>query len=302
MSPVVVIISACGFPGRYLCRHFSRQGREVVAIDRHPHGWSGDGMFLEWDGKSQGPWSLALEGAEAVIDLTDHPDHHESRTISQAIGSCKTAPQLWLQVGNADFYPSHTPTAQDEWTGKPGTGPRSDRDIAREAAFFSAPAPAATRKVLLRTGHIMAHDPGSLFHQLWKLAAQGIGGTAGEPAQRVSWIHAEDFLRAVEFIIQTPLLSGILNCASPEHPTRRDFMRILRETAGMPLGIPVKNWGAGTPWIKPTRLHDAGFCWRWSQPAHAVANLEQRPQLDGFFRKPTPRCVGARVWLPATTR
>ena len=32
MSPVIVIFGANGFLGRYLCRHFARQGREVVAV------------------------------------------------------------------------------------------------------------------------------------------------------------------------------------------------------------------------------------------------------------------------------
>ena len=69
MNPVIVIFGANGFLGRYLSRHFSRQGREVVCIARHREGWSGDGMFLEWDAKNPGPWELALEGAEAVINL-----------------------------------------------------------------------------------------------------------------------------------------------------------------------------------------------------------------------------------------
>ena len=69
MNPTVVIFGANGFLGRYLCRHFARTGREVVAIARSRKGWSGDGMFLEWDGKTQGPWALALEGAELVINL-----------------------------------------------------------------------------------------------------------------------------------------------------------------------------------------------------------------------------------------
>lgn len=35
MNTTVVIIGANGFLGRYLCRHFARNGREVVAIARH---------------------------------------------------------------------------------------------------------------------------------------------------------------------------------------------------------------------------------------------------------------------------
>ena len=69
MNPQIVIFAANGFLGRYLARHYQRQGREVVCIARSREGWSGDGMFLEWDGRTPGPWALALEGAECVINL-----------------------------------------------------------------------------------------------------------------------------------------------------------------------------------------------------------------------------------------
>ena len=74
MNTTTVIIGANGFLGRYLCRHFARNGREVVAIARSRKGWSGDGMFLEWDGENMGPWALALEGAELVIRSMHHQD------------------------------------------------------------------------------------------------------------------------------------------------------------------------------------------------------------------------------------
>jgi uncharacterized protein YbjT (DUF2867 family) len=34
MNPVIVIFGANGFLGRYLTRHFARNGKEVVAIAR----------------------------------------------------------------------------------------------------------------------------------------------------------------------------------------------------------------------------------------------------------------------------
>jgi len=69
MNAPVVIFGANGFLGRYMTRHFTCLGREVVAVGRRKTGWSGDGMFLEWDGRTKGPWTLALEGAGLVINL-----------------------------------------------------------------------------------------------------------------------------------------------------------------------------------------------------------------------------------------
>ena len=59
---------------------------------------------------------------------------------------------------------------------------------------------------------------------------------------------------------------------------------------------------AKSRWADPLRLRDAGFRWRWAHAADAVADLQGRRGLQGFFRQPAARSVGAKVWLPATTR
>jgi hypothetical protein len=94
-------------------------------------------------------------------------------------------------------------------------------------------------------------------------------------------------------------------------------MRDFRETIGMPLGIPATKWmleiGAavmGTEtelvlksrWANPLRLKDAGFRWRYPNPAAAIEDLAQRRGLSGFFRESERRSMGATAWLPATTR
>jgi hypothetical protein len=135
--------------------------------------------------------------------------------------------------------------------------------------------------------------------------------------QRVSWIHMEDFLRAVEFMIGDPFLDGVVNLTSPHCPTNREWMRAFRDSVGMPLGLPASRWmlelGARllrtevelvskSRWVEPLRLRDAGFRWRFPQVADAVADLAPRAGLDGFFRHSASRSVGARVWLPAAIR
>jgi NAD dependent epimerase/dehydratase family enzyme len=127
----------------------------------------------------------------------------------------------------------------------------------------------------------------------------------------------EDFLRAVEFIIGDLFMSGTVNVTAPDFPTNREWMSIFRNAVGMPLGLPANRllldigarlMGSETElvtksrWAEPLRLRDAGFRWRWARAADAVADLEPRRGLRGFFRNPTSRSAGAKVWLPATTR
>ncbi|HSP43541.1 MAG TPA: TIGR01777 family oxidoreductase [Luteolibacter sp.] len=333
MNPVIVIFGANGFLGRYLTRHFSRQGREVVAVARHRGGWSGDGMFLEWDGKSQGPWALALEGAEAVINLSGRSVNcrynrenrrailesrvQSTRAIGRAIAGCKVPPKVWLNSATATWYRHAEDRPQDDWLGEPGEGFSCDVARAWEEAFFAASIPAETRKVAMRIGMVLANEPGTVFEKLWQLASCGFGGAMAGGGQRVSWIHMEDFLRAVEFMIADPFLDGTVNVTAPECPTNRELMRTFRDTVGMPLGLPASRWmlrlGARllqtetelvtkSRWVESVRLRDAGFRWRFPRATDAVADLAPRSGLEGFFRHSASRSVGARVWLPATPR
>lgn len=333
MNPVIVIFGANGFLGRYLCRHFTRQGREVVAVARSKDGWSGDGMFLEWDGKSIGPWALALEGAEAVINLAgrsvncrytgeNRREILESRldateVIGRAIAGCRVAPKVWLNASTATWYRHAEDQAQDDWLGEPGEGFSCEVARAWEEAFFGAMVPPETRKVAMRIGMVLANEGGTVFDVLRRLSAMGLGGAMGRGGQRISWIHMEDFLRAVEFLVNDVFLSGAVNVTAPDFPTNREWMRTFREMVGMPLGLPAARWmlevGARllntetelvlkSRWASPVRLHDAGFRWRWSRAADAVADLKGRQGLPGFFRAASGRSAGAKVWLPAASR
>lgn len=333
MNPVIVIFGANGFLGRYLTRYYARRGKEVVAIARSREGWSGDGMFLEWDGKTLGPWALALEGAEAVINLAGRsvncrytPQNRReiidsrvasTRVIGEAIQACKTPPKTWLNASTATWYRHAEDQPQNDWLGEPGEGFSCEVAQAWEDAFFNAVVPSATRKLVLRIGMVLANETATVYDVLRKLTARGLGGAMGNGNQRISWIHMEDFLRAVDFAINDPFLDGAINVTAPEFPTNREWMRTFREAVGMPLGLPAARWmleiGArlmGTEielvlksrWAEPLRLRDAGFRWRWRRSVEAVADLHSRRGLDGFFRAAAGRSAGARVWLPAATR
>ncbi len=329
MHPPVVVIGANGFLGRYLTRHLARQGREVVAVARSREGWSGDGMFLGWDGRTQGPWSLALEGAEAVVNLAGrsvncryHAENRRqivesrvesTRAVGEAVAACRVPPKVWLNASTATYYRHAEDRPQDEWLGERGAGFSCDVAQAWEDAFHGAPVPAATRKVALRTGMVLANEPGTVFDVLWKLAARGLGGKMGRGSQRVSWIHMEDFLRAVELAVAEPFLDGPVNVTAPAFPTNKELMEVFRGTVGAPFGLPAAKWmleiGARlmrtetelvlkSRWADPLRLRDAGFAWRFPELELAVADLERRRGLDGFFRPAAPRSLGARGWLP----
>jgi uncharacterized protein (TIGR01777 family) len=331
MKPIAVIFGASGFLGRYLCRHWARKGHEIVAIARHREGWSGDGMFLPWDGKNSGPWELALEGAAVVINLSgrsvdcryNHQNRKEifdsriesTRAIARAIRQCQKAPALWMNASTATWYRHAEDGPQDEWRGEMGDGFSVGVARAWEETFFREQTPAATRKIALRTGIVMANEARSAFRVLTNLTRWGLGGSQGTGRQRVSWIHMDDWLAALDFLVGNPLLDGVFNLTAPEACTNQHLQQSLREELAMPLGLPalaplvkLGAWMLRTEaelvlksrWMRPLRLEEEGFRWRHKDPNSMIADLLARPGLDGFFATKERRAMGARVWATAT--
>ncbi|MCH7225196.1 epimerase [Haloferula sp. A504] len=323
----VVIFGANGFLGRYLCQHYCRRGREVVAVGRRQAGLPPDVMFLDWDGRSLGPWALALEGAALVINLAgrsvncryDEANRREimdsrvgtTALIGQAVRNCKVPPRVWMNASTATWYRHATDRPQDECSGEPGEGFSCEVARAWEQGFFDSVVPAATRKLALRIGMVLANEEDSVFDRISGLVRKGLGGTMGRGDQRVSWIHMEDFIAALELLESNPLADGVFNLTAPEAPSNREWMRRFREVLAVPVGLPAASWmlevGAkimGTEtelvtksrWVRPRRLEEMGFLWRFPAVGPALLDLRERRGMAGFFEVPVKRAVGSRAW------
>ena len=71
-----------------------------------------------------------------------------------------------------------------------------------------------TRKVKLRSAMVMSPEPGGVFDTLLMLVRHGLGGQAGNGRQFVSWIHEQDFMQAIYWLIGNDV-HGAVNIASP---------------------------------------------------------------------------------------
>lgn len=327
MKGTVVIFGANGFVGRYLTAYYLRQRREVVAVARHRRGIDPRAMFLEWDGRTPGPWAMALEGAALVVNLSGRSVNcryeeerkreildsrvESTRVIGQAIAGCIQPPAVWMNASTATWYRDARDQPQDEWRGDPGEG--FSVEVARrwEEAFFAAPVPGQVRKLALRMGMVLANERSTVFQVLGRLVRWGLGGKMGKGGQRVSWIHMDDLLTAMDLLEQDPLADGVFNLTAPVAPTNAVLMRAFREEIGMPVGLPAARWmmeiGAcvlrtetelvlKSRWVEPARLIDHGMRFRWPEIAPALADLTKRPGVDGFFGVPACRSLGHRPW------
>jgi len=99
-----------------------------------------------------------------------------------------------------------------------------------------------TRKVALRSAMVLGHAKNSVLPNLLRLARVGLGGSLAGGRQFVSWIHEEDFCRAVEWIIGHDNLSGAVNLAAPNPVTNAEFMATIRRVCHVRFGLPAPRW------------------------------------------------------------
>jgi uncharacterized protein (TIGR01777 family) len=303
----IVIAGGSGFLGRELARFFLLGGATVEVLTRSPRAVS-VGTALAWDGASPGPWTAALEGADAVINLTGRTvdcryttrNRREilesrlapTRALSAAMATLQNPPRVWLNASTATIYRHTLGPAWDE-QGELGATPEAKDEFsvavakAWEEAFFAAPV-APTRRVALRTAMVLGHGRNSVFPVLRRLARLGLAGPMGTGRQFVSWVHHSDFCRAVQWIIEHDEFEGPVNVAAPHPATNREMMRAIRAACGVPVGLPAPRWllelGA---WVLrtetelviksrrvfPRRLLESGFVFCFPQLAGALADL-----------------------------
>jgi hypothetical protein len=66
----------------------------------------------------------------------------------------------------------------------------------------------------MRSAMVKSPDRGGVFDVLLRLVRRGLGGKSGEGRQYVSWVHHEDFARAVCLLIEHDDLAGPINVAA----------------------------------------------------------------------------------------
>jgi len=253
----VIIPGGSGHLGTILRRDFERDGHEVVVFRR-------DGG-LGWDGRTIGPWTGEVDGADVVINLAGrsvncryNPQNRAeilnsrvdcTRVVGQAIARAARPPRLWLQASTATIYAHRYDAPNDEdgiLGGTEASAPDTWRfsiEVAQswERALDEANVP-LTRKVKLRSAIVMSPEPGGPFDVLLNLVRHGLGGRAGDGRQYVSWIHYRDFVAAIHWIISHEELGGSINVAAPHPLPNADFTAALREAWGIRFGLPASRW------------------------------------------------------------
>ncbi|MFD7643399.1 TIGR01777 family oxidoreductase [Kitasatospora sp. NPDC059795] len=259
----IVLPGGTGNVGRLLEREWTAAGHRVVVLSRRPgHG------EVRWDGRTLGEWAEEIDGCDVVVNLAGRSVNcryteanlrsmmdsrvQSTRVVGEAITAAARPPKLWLQMSTATIYAHRFDAGNDEATGliggdEPGVPGywAYSVDIAKawEQAQQDADTP-HTRKVALRTAMVMSPGRGGAFDLMLRLARLGLGGPVAGGRQYMSWIHGDDLVRSLDFLIERDELDGPVNLSSPNPVPYRDFFRAIRTARGIPVGLPATRWMA----------------------------------------------------------
>lgn len=265
----IVLPGGSGFLGTRLARRLVERGDEVVVLTRGPAAERDGVRFVQWDGRTLGPWTRELDGADAIVHLAGkrvdcRPTKRNvnelitSRVetvhvVGEALRRCEAPPPVWVQCATLAIHGDTGERVLDEDVIPDGLGPRQMTTVALawEAAFHHATRD-VPRPVLLRMGIVLGEpDPDRAW--LARIIELGLAGPIAGGRGWVSWLGIEDALRIMLRGIDDPTMRGMYHATAPEPVRNERFMAALRgvhgKRFGMPLPKPIMwlgSWMVGT--------------------------------------------------------
>lgn len=243
---------------------------------------------------------IDLNQIDAIVNLAGEPIADKRWSAAQKARICDSRWQLTEQLVQALNSVSHPPKILISGSAIGFYGRQGEQEIDEDyQAFFpefshdicarwenlamQASSP-QTRVCLLRTGVVLAAKGGALKKMLppFKL---GLGGKIGSGEQYMSWIHLDDMVALIDFILHNDNLSGPVNAVAPKPVTNAVFSaelaKRLHRPALLPMPAPVLKLLFGEmsdillygQRVVPKRLLEAGFQFRYPQLSQALNAL-----------------------------
>ncbi len=305
----VVISGGTGLIGRALTASLLKDGHEVVILSRGGNSGSkapAGAKVVIWDGRSVGDWAQEVDGSDAVVNLAgsnlagDSPLNMRwtkprkaailnsrvdaGRVLTEAVQKATKRPSVFVQSSAIGIYGPRGDEAIDE-----SADGASDflADVCRQWEASSVEVESlGVRRVIIRTAGIVL-DNGNFAFFMFKLpVALFIGSPLGSGRQVISWIHIQDQVKAIRFLMETPTTQGVYNLTAPQAETNRDFTKMLARVMRrpfIPLSVPgfmlrlplgeVSSVVLSGQRVIPERLQRTGFEFKFPALEPALRDL-----------------------------
>jgi uncharacterized protein len=143
----IILAGGTGFIGQFMCNYFGKNNK-VVVLTRNVAKNNNNAFhenyidpaialnikYVEWDGRTMGPWAQELNGADIVINLAGRSVNCRynfrnmkeifasrkcaTEILGKAINNCTHPPVLWINAASATTYRHATDHEQDEFDGE----------------------------------------------------------------------------------------------------------------------------------------------------------------------------------------
>ncbi|MBR9827322.1 MAG: TIGR01777 family protein [Oceanospirillales bacterium] len=238
----VLITGGSGFVGQALARALLTRGDQVVILSRKPENVphaKGQTCVADLQ-RIDGPIDAVVNLAGApIVDrrwtssrkrLLRDSRIKTTEALVRWMREQPTPPAVLVSGSAIGYYGSH----QDEVLGESaGSTPGFPHELCRdwEQAALDASVP-GTRVCLIRTGVVLGQ--GGALAKMLPAFRLGLGGPIGNGLQWMSWIHLDDEVGAILYLLDNPALSGPFNLTAPEPVTNEEFSKTLAAVLGRP--------------------------------------------------------------------
>lgn len=284
----IVVAGGSGFLGSALVARARADGHDVLVLTRRPRA-AGEMAWSPGDDRPGQPWMQAIDGADAAINLAGESIGggrwtaarkraiRESRVVATramagAIVAARRPPAVFISSSAVGIYGSR---GDDPITEDAPTGPGFLGEVGRAWEQEARRASPVTRVVLLRSGVVLGRGGGALpqlARPFWFYA----GGRMGSGRQYLSWIHRDDWVAMICWVLTTEAVAGVINATAPEPVTNATFARTLGDVIRRPAWLPVPalplRWLLGEmadglilegQRVIPARAQALGFAFRY---------------------------------------
>jgi len=297
----VAVTGASGFLGPRLVQGLLEQGHAVhvlardveQALGRLPAGVTG----AHYDAAALVP-PESLAGAEAVIHLAGEPvaqrwTHEARRRIHDSrVHGTRALVAAMREAGTVRRFVSAS--AIGFYGGTRGAEPLTEESppgddfLARVCVDWEAEAiqarEAGIATTLVRMG-VVLHPAGGALHKMLPPFRMGAGGPVGSGEQYVSWVHREDALDLLRFVLVHPEVEGLVNATAPTPATNAVVAHTLGHVLGRPSVVRVPAFMLKATLgemarmvlegqrVLPARAQAAGFVFRYPELEDALRDL-----------------------------
>ena len=294
----ILLTGGTGLIGRQLCQRLSQQGHQLTVWSRRPEDvprLCGDTVrgVAHLNDLGDQPVDALINLAGAPI--ADRPWTRKRRTLlwDSRIGLTEQLlawmeqreqkPQVMISGSAVGWYGDGGERELDETAQPVKEDFASHLCGAWEETAQRAQA-LGVRVVIIRTGLVLS-DQGGFLHRLLLPFKFGMGGPIGNGRQWMPWIHIQDQIAAIEFLLNQSDAQGPYNLCAPSPARNSDFAKalaaVLHRPAFMPLpGLALKILMGelsvlllGGQRARPARLEEAGFSFRFTQLHDALNDL-----------------------------